>query len=95
MEYLLCVPYFGAGLLFWPAFRLFARQNSERQRGLRRVFVVTVAVLGALGLTFLGVAFAGRFNHNWLWATLWFPFINLISILCSLQVCISGRERII
>lgn len=95
MEYLLCIPYFGAGLLFWPAFRLFSRQNSSRQNGLRRVFVVTLVVLVALGLVFLAVALAGRFNHNWLWATLWFPFVNLISILFSVQVCITGRERAI
>ena len=95
MDYLLCIPYFGGGLLFWPAFRLFSRQNSARQHGLRRVFVVTLAALLSLALVFLGVALAGRFNHNWLWATLWFPFINLISILFSLQVYITGRERAI
>ena len=91
---LLCIPYFGAGLLIWPVFRLFTCQNSERQRGLRRVFIVTLAVLGVLGLGFLGVALAGRFDHNWLWGTLWFPFINLISIFFSLTVCITGRERV-
>lgn len=94
MEYLLCIPYFGLGLLFWPVFRLFSRQNTARQRGLRRVFLVTFVVLVALALVFLVVALAGRFNHNWLWASLWFPFSNLISILFSLEV-ITRREKAI
>jgi hypothetical protein len=93
MEYFLCIPYFGAGLVFWPVFRVFSRQNTARQKGLRRVFLFTLITLVALALVFLAVAVAGRFNHNWLWATLWFPFINLISIFFSLAVCITGREK--
>ena len=95
MDYLLAIPYFAGGLFFWPVFRLRRSQPSPRQNGLRRVFVGTLALLVALGLVFLAVALAGRFNHNWLWATLWFPFINLISILFSIQVCITKRERVI
>jgi hypothetical protein len=95
MEYLLCIPYFGAGLVFWPVFRLFNRQNSARQKGLRRMFLFTLLALVSLALVFLAVAVAGRFNHNWLWATLWFPFINLISILFSLLACITKGERAI
>ena len=95
MVYLVAILYFAGGLLFWPVFRLFSRQHSPRRDRLRRVFVITLAVLVALGLVFLAVALAGRFNHNWLWATAWFPFINLISILFSLQVCVTRHEGVI
>ena len=92
MEYLLLIPYFLGGLFFWPLFRLFSGRTSARSQRLWRVFIVTLIILVALGIVFGTVALLGRFNHNWLWGSLWFPFINLVSLGCSVLACVHSDE---
>jgi hypothetical protein len=92
MEYLISIPYFGAGLLFWPMFRLFHPRRSLRSKRLWRVFITTFVILLGLASVFGIVALLGRFNHNWLWGSLWFPLVNLVSLGCSIVACTDSDE---
>ena len=92
MEYFILIPYYAGGLLFWPLFRIFSRRTSSRSQRLWRVFIVTLVILVALGGVFGVVALLGRFNHNWLWGTLWFPLINLVSLGCSVVACFESDQ---
>ena len=94
LEWLIAVPYFGGGLLVWPVASLIGRSSGQRRRWLRAVFLVTLAVLGLLGVTMTAALLLGQFNHNWLPLTLLFPIINLVSVCFSLVGCFGGRENV-
>ncbi len=87
VQFIIAVPWFTAGLLFWPAFLLFRGGSDPRARRLRQVFLVTFGALVGVGALLGVVALLGRFNHNWLPVTLLFPAINLVSIILSIGRC--------
>jgi hypothetical protein len=84
----LCLLVYGCGLLFWPVFRLFSRTPGARSQRLRRIFLATLFFLLPLGIVYGVVALLGRFDHNWLWGTLWFHLINFVSLICSIVACL-------
>ena len=92
-DWIIAVPYFGGGLLVWPIASLTGRIFGERRRWFRKVFLVTLAVLGALGGTMGTAMLLGHFNHNWLPLTLLFPVINLVSVCCSLVGLFEKGEK--
>jgi hypothetical protein len=84
----LCLLAYGCGLLFWPVFRLFSHKPGARAQRLRRIFFVTLFFLLPLGILYGVVTLLGRFDHNWLWGTLWFHLINFVSLLYSIVACL-------
>ena len=86
IQTIIAVPWFGGGLLLWPAFLLFRGGSDSRSRPLRTIFFLTLAASCALG-SFLGIVMLmGKFDHNWLPLTLLFPLINLASVASSLFI---------
>ena len=93
VQMIIAIPWFGGGLLFWPAFLIFRGHTDTRSRLLRTIFFVTLAAVSGLAMSLAVVALLGRFDHNWLPLTLLFPLINFASIVCSI-VRWSIRERV-
>jgi hypothetical protein len=91
-QYMLAVPWFAGGLLFWPCFVILRGNSDTRSRWLRRIFLITLAALIGLGALLGIVAFHGQFNHNWLPVTLFFPIINLVSIIISAMGLFNGSH---
>ena len=92
VQIIIAIPWFGGGLLLWPAFLIFRGRSDPRSRRLRKIFFLTLAAVGGLAMLLTVVALLGRFNHNWLPLTLLFPMINLASIVISIVVW-SVREH--
>ena len=85
-QVIIAIPWFAGGVFIWPGFLTFRSSADPRAPQLRRIFVVTFAALGAVGVLLAVVALLGRFNHNWLPVTLLFPLINLVSIVLSVGI---------
>src|SRR5207247_9952978 len=85
LQFMIGIPWFGGGLLFWPALVVVRGSSDTKRRRLRRIFFVTLAALAILGASLGIVALLGRFDHNWLPVTLLFPIINLVSITFSIR----------
>jgi hypothetical protein len=83
VQVIIAIPWFGGGLLMWPAFLIFRCRSDARARRLRTVFFLTLAAVGGLAALLGVIALLGRFDHNWLPLTLLFPLINLASVAIS------------
>ncbi len=84
VQFIIAIPWFAGGLLFWPGFLMFRGNSDARAPRLRRIFLVTLGALAAVAALLGIVALLGQFNHNWLPVTLLFPLINLISVAASI-----------
>jgi hypothetical protein len=92
VQIFIAIPWFGGGLLLWPAFLIFRGRSDGRSRPLRTIFFLTLAAVGVLA-AFLGVvALLGRFDHDWLPLILLFPAINFASTAISIVIW-STREH--
>ena len=85
LQFMIAIPWFAGGLLFWPALLVVRGSSDTKRRRLRRIFFVTLAALATVGASLGIVALLGRFDHNWLPVTLLFPLINLVSITLSIR----------
>jgi hypothetical protein len=83
------VLYYGAGLLFWPVFKLFNRRQSPCAKRLRIVFFTTLAVVIGYGVLLVST----WRGHQWLPLLLLFPLLNLISLLVSAIVTLVSPKK--
>lgn len=93
VQIIIAIPWYGGGLLLWPAFLIFRGRSDARSRRLRKIFFLTLAAVGGLAMFLAVVALLGRFDHNWLPWTLLFPVINFVSIVISIAIW-SIREHV-
>ena len=93
LSWIIAVPWFVGGLLVWPVASLIRRISGERRRWFRKVFLVTLTVLAALGGIMGTAMLLGHFDHNWLPLTLLFPLINLVSVCWSLVGLFKRNEK--
>jgi|SRR5579859_2910536 len=84
LQFIVAIPWFGGGLIFWPGFLILRGSSDSRARRLRGMFFITLTALAGVGALLGIVALLGRFDHNWLPLTLLFPLINLVSIIFSI-----------
>jgi hypothetical protein len=92
LQLILAIPWFGGGLLTWPAFLILRGSSDARALRLRRIFSITLAALAGVGALLGTVVLFGKFNHNWLPVTLLFPIINLVSVIISVMELRNGSR---
>jgi len=85
LQFMIAIPWFAGGLLFWPALVVVRDSSDSKRRRLRRIFFATLAALATVGASLGIIALLGKFNHNWLPVTMLFPLINLVSITYSIR----------
>ena len=92
-EYVIAVVlYYGAGLLFWPAFQVLHRHWSRKAKRLLVVFLANLVVVLLLGSFFVVMWSRQYFNHNQLPLLLLFPALNLASLLVSSVITMEGNH---
>ena len=82
MSHIFVILDYAGALFFWPLFWLVKRKPEELSQKLRRVFFITLLVLGVLAGVVQWV------GDDELWRLFLFPLINLGSLMVSAQTCV-------